>query len=490
MATSVGASGPGAAIVANPQQWGPNLEFDFEGFVSKMLPELENVDTESLSNPFGAFRGDPKHRTVVCRHWLLGLCQNGATCSFLHRLERSKMPACKHGTMCKIKNCHMKHVDDQEVVECIFYKQGFCYNGPNCVRRHVKRLPDEIPKEASFDQCIVVSSSGTQSGVNNSAQPLKKKRAGPNENYKVSLCDHWLLRGTCHFNEGCIFAHGEEELLEGFQGEQLNDSDVYDPTRFRLDAQLVLPFSKQARIAYYLFQAPDLRSLLVSKRRQVWAVSTKMVAEINASLRAYDHVVAYMLVRSLKGIYGVCRISGPIPGGPGVAPANGNMSLSPEFPVLWLRTMRVSLRTIAQLKIGTTGIFVGRTTTDAKFESKVGSEIMYISYRKPEWDWGADGQYQLAEEALVRLRVAQGEPPTGPPVPSPEALFPFDWPDRMHFTFDKPGGGGGGGGGGFGGAQSSLVPSAPAPQADFYTLEFPGFIFNASGEVANEIFAR
>ena len=93
---------------------GNNVIFDFEPYVVKMLPELDNVDTESLLNPFGSFRGDPKHRTVVCRHWLLGLCQHGASCSYLHRLDRSKMTACKHGSLCKIKNCLLRHVDVTE----------------------------------------------------------------------------------------------------------------------------------------------------------------------------------------------------------------------------------------------------------------------------------------------------------------------------------------------------------------------------------------
>jgi cleavage and polyadenylation specificity factor subunit 4 len=103
----------------------------------------------SLATSFGVggFRGDLKHRTIVCRHWLLGLCQNGSSCGYLHRLDKSKMPACKHGNQCKIKNCPLKHTDELEISECIFYKQGFCYNGVNCVRRHVKRSPDECPFE-------------------------------------------------------------------------------------------------------------------------------------------------------------------------------------------------------------------------------------------------------------------------------------------------------------------------------------------------------
>ena len=82
----------------------------------------------SLATSFGVggFRGDLKHRTIVCRHFLLGLCQNGYSCGYLHRLDKKKMPACKHGGLCKIKNCLLKHTDEQEVSECIFYKQVSC----------------------------------------------------------------------------------------------------------------------------------------------------------------------------------------------------------------------------------------------------------------------------------------------------------------------------------------------------------------------------
>ena len=45
------------------------------------------------------------------------------------------------------------------------------------------------------------------------------------------------------------------------------DNDVFDPVRNKMDAPLVLPFPLTARISYFLFQAPDLRSLVVSKRK-------------------------------------------------------------------------------------------------------------------------------------------------------------------------------------------------------------------------------
>ena len=56
-----------------------DVEFDFEKIVQKeLLPEIEkegsNLNTFGLASSFGK-GSDPKRRTVVCRHWLVGLCQ-------------------------------------------------------------------------------------------------------------------------------------------------------------------------------------------------------------------------------------------------------------------------------------------------------------------------------------------------------------------------------------------------------------------------------
>jgi hypothetical protein len=361
----------------------------------------------------------------------------------------------------------------------LFYKQGFCYNGPNCARRHIKRLPDEAPQEAVFDQ-------GISSTSNNTTTASKKKKGG-NDNYKVSLCNHWLLSGTCHFGEECHFAHGEEEIQEstvGHQNELINDSDIYDPTRNRMDAELVLPFPLNARISYFLFQSPDLRSLLVSKRRGVWSVPVRFTPEINAALRAYDHVVAYMAVRPLKGIYGVVKIAGQIPTHP---PHMQHIQMTPEFPVTWLRLIRISMRTIAQLKIGTTGMFVGRTTTDSKFESKVGSEIMYIAYRKPVWDWSTESQFSLAEQFLVQQRILNGELP---PVCPPDSLFGQTWIDTQTYGERKPpiAPSTGASANVWSSVAANPLKSGGAPC--IYKQDYPGFIVNAAGPLAAEMLER
>lgn len=170
------------------------MEFDFEQDVEKVLPRPEE---DTITSEITNFKvSDHKRRKVVCRHWLLGLCHNGSLlvlitpkdfsysfynmligmhCDYLHRLDKAKMPPCKHAKMCKIKNCPLKHMADEELEECMFFKQGFCYNGPKCGRRHVKRTPEECPAEAVFENITVLQ-----------ATTGKKLKTGqPNDNYKV-----------------------------------------------------------------------------------------------------------------------------------------------------------------------------------------------------------------------------------------------------------------------------------------------------------------
>merc|ERR1712156_650802 len=46
---------------------------------------------KSTNCPFRHVRGD---KTIVCKHWLRGLCKKGDGCEFLHEYDMSKMPEC------------------------------------------------------------------------------------------------------------------------------------------------------------------------------------------------------------------------------------------------------------------------------------------------------------------------------------------------------------------------------------------------------------
>lgn len=40
------------------------------------------------------FRHTKGEKTVVCKHWLRGLCKKGDQCEFLHEYDMTKMPEC------------------------------------------------------------------------------------------------------------------------------------------------------------------------------------------------------------------------------------------------------------------------------------------------------------------------------------------------------------------------------------------------------------
>ncbi|XP_034831099.2 cleavage and polyadenylation specificity factor subunit 4 isoform X2 [Maniola hyperantus] len=91
--------------------------------------------------PYRHVRGD---RTVVCKHWLRGLCKKGDQCEFLHEYDMTKMPECyfyARFNACHNKECPFLHIDpESKIKDCPWYDRGFCRHGPHCRHRHVRRV--------------------------------------------------------------------------------------------------------------------------------------------------------------------------------------------------------------------------------------------------------------------------------------------------------------------------------------------------------------
>ena len=97
-------------MAATSKRWGAGppsvddfdeLVFDFEPFIADILPPMsitghhqsekarrEAIERAAVSAPAGMSHQKlaEKYRTVVCRHWLRGLCMKGDNCEFLHDL--------------------------------------------------------------------------------------------------------------------------------------------------------------------------------------------------------------------------------------------------------------------------------------------------------------------------------------------------------------------------------------------------------------------
>ena len=84
-----------------------------------------------------------REKTVVCKHWMNGLCKKGEDCGYLHQYDMSKMPECQffrdHGS-CTNEDCVFRHIKQEDKKrDCPWYARGFCRHGAKCNNRHVKK---------------------------------------------------------------------------------------------------------------------------------------------------------------------------------------------------------------------------------------------------------------------------------------------------------------------------------------------------------------
>jgi cleavage and polyadenylation specificity factor subunit 4 len=94
----------------------------------------------------GAQSGSGGLNSLVCKHWLRGLCKKGEHCEFLHEYNLRKMPECnffmRNGYCSNGDECLYLHIDPlSRLPPCPHYDMGFCPLGPTCSKKHVRRRP-------------------------------------------------------------------------------------------------------------------------------------------------------------------------------------------------------------------------------------------------------------------------------------------------------------------------------------------------------------
>jgi len=86
---------------------------------------------------------DREKVNTVCKHYLRGLCIMGDKCEFLHEYNLRSFPECWwYGTwgFCSAGDeCLYDHRKVRKR-ECADYNRGFCRLGPECPRKHIKRV--------------------------------------------------------------------------------------------------------------------------------------------------------------------------------------------------------------------------------------------------------------------------------------------------------------------------------------------------------------
>ncbi|KAJ5403719.1 hypothetical protein N7509_003590 [Penicillium cosmopolitanum] len=84
------------------------------------------------------------HGSLVCKHFLKGLCKKGVKCEYLHEYNLRRMPECqsfsRSGYCPNGDDCLYQHVrEEARLPPCEHYDRGFCELGPLCAKRHVRR---------------------------------------------------------------------------------------------------------------------------------------------------------------------------------------------------------------------------------------------------------------------------------------------------------------------------------------------------------------
>mmetsp|Transcript_33473 Transcript_33473/g.81055 ORF Transcript_33473/g.81055 Transcript_33473/m.81055 type:complete len:618 (-) Transcript_33473:96-1949(-) len=316
----------------------PNtIEYDFEDYALKHgIPEtLDPLPYRKAGSVFAtgeeaepvltSAKHDPRLRTVVCRHWLRDLCMKGSACEFLHQYDLSKMPLCRHGDRCKIKDCPFRHISEANRLECVFYSQGFCIHGPFCRYKHARRDRLDLPAVADFTLGLSQMQAAGKDGVT-PRRPAPK----PNEFYKISLCKHFL-QGECPFGEGCHFAHGESELRNfprnQRQNEDQGEKELSDNMFANQDTSTVdyfqggasgggkpNPIVEPELAHFFIFLAATQDDLAYSTVEKEWNVEPKHAKLLNQAYldkvnRVFRQVMLFFTVSGSRHIQGAALMT-------------------------------------------------------------------------------------------------------------------------------------------------------------------------------------
>ncbi|OXB82781.1 UNVERIFIED_CONTAM: hypothetical protein H355_000479 [Colinus virginianus] len=114
-----------------------HIKFDLELAVEQQLG-AQPLPFPGMDRGMCPFRHISGEKTVVCKHWLRGLCKKGDQCEFLHEYDMTKMPECyfysKFGE-CSNKECPFLHIDpESKIKDC------------PCVVKKVT-MPTDAPKD-------------------------------------------------------------------------------------------------------------------------------------------------------------------------------------------------------------------------------------------------------------------------------------------------------------------------------------------------------
>lgn len=435
---------PSASILPEEPVTVDTVEYDFENYALEHgIPEtLDPLPYRKTGSVFGqdgdgvdsmltSAKNDPRLRTVVCRHWLRDLCMKGAACEFLHQYDLSKMPLCRHGERCKIKDCPFRHISEANRMECVFYSQGFCIHGSRfCRYKHIPRLREDLPAVANFSLGL-----SQMQVAGKESKDLRRPAPKPNEFYKISLCKHFM-QGNCPFGDGCHFAHGEADL-RSFPRDAERGGDAAETAVEHHDHKLgdyfqggasgggkPIPILEPEQASFFIIRAATQRDLSMSTVRGLWYVQRKHADKLNAALGEGKQVMLFFTVSDSRQIQGAALMKS-------MAVENGDENDKDaficQFNVEWYRTTELPIRTA--LEVAPDLLLPTQNTQLCQdMSTKTGESLMKAIWNSPlvslyeSWN-DESGEPPLAEAILSDFRCPTDDEIPWPVMPGPGFIF-------------------------------------------------------------------
>jgi len=155
-----------------------NLNFDFSSNFN--LNGLATNATHKL------------HKKEVCSFWIQNRCAKGDQCEFLHMLDYAKMPMCKLGDHCTLRDvsCMYKHPDKNRL-ECPNYQLGFCSFGRRC--KYLHRTQSSVPEVNPYWTPEYTG--------------LKIEEHSSKDFFRKKPCAYYLQNKWCPYFDMCNFSH-------------------------------------------------------------------------------------------------------------------------------------------------------------------------------------------------------------------------------------------------------------------------------------------
>ncbi|EAS33727.3 mRNA 3'-end-processing protein yth1 [Coccidioides immitis RS] len=109
-----------------------------------MCPDRHPTPSRISTATSPAIAPSSTHGSLVCKHYLKGLCKKGIKCEYLHEYNLRRMPECqsfaRSGYCANGDDCLYQHVSEEaKLPPCEHYDKGFCPLGPLCAKKHVRR---------------------------------------------------------------------------------------------------------------------------------------------------------------------------------------------------------------------------------------------------------------------------------------------------------------------------------------------------------------